>query len=293
MIIKSEVQMKDIKEPKQIIMVTKASGEEEPFSIEKLERSLRNAGASEATLKKIVDDIYQWLFHGVTTKKIYSRAFSLLRNQSDSAGLRYKLKQAILELGPTGYPFETLIGELFYKQGYRTEVGIVVDGNCVTHEMDVIATKQSVQHLVECKYSKHQGKQVSVQVPLYVRSRVNDIVKKRRSEAVYKGIDFTGWVVTNTRFSDDSLQYGKCCGLKLLGWDYPYGKSLKVLIEKYKIYPITILTNLTKNHKQILIEQGIVCCNQLADHMGELSKLKLTTRRINLVKRELEQLKKQ
>jgi len=272
------------------ILVTKASGEEEPFSVEKLKRSLRNAGAGEAIIEKIVDETYKWIYHGVTTKKLYAHAFSLLRHQPDVSGLRYRLKQAILELGPSGYPFETLIGQLFEKQGFSTEVGIVVDGTCVTHEMDVIATKNKEQHLVECKYSKHQGKQVSVQVPLYVRSRVNDIIKVRSEIAATKDFDFKGWVVTNTRFSEDSTQYGKCSGLNLLGWDYPYGNGLKNLIEKYKIYPITILHNLTKQHVTFLLEKEIVTCNQLAAKLNVLDELHLTKRRIKRLKAELKEI---
>lgn len=271
------------------ILVTKASGEEEPFSVDKLQRSLRNAGANEAIIEKIVADMYKWLYHGVTTKKIYAHAFSLLRHQPDVSGLRYRLKQAILELGPSGYPFETLIGQLFEKQGFSTEVGIVVDGTCVTHEMDVIASKGQEQHLVECKYSKHQGKQVSVQVPLYVRSRVNDIINVRSVKSATKDFDFKGWVVTNTRFSDDSIQYGKCSGLNLLGWDYPYGKGLKTLIEKYKIYPITILHNLTKQHVKFLLEKEIVTCNQLASNLKVLDELRFTNRRIKRLKAELKE----
>jgi hypothetical protein len=271
------------------ILVTKASGEEEPFSVDKLKRSLRNAGANEVIIEKIVDDMYKWLYHGVTTKKIYTHAFSLLRHQPDVSGLRYRLKQAILELGPSGYPFETMIGQLFEKQGFSTEVGVVVDGTCVTHEMDVIATKDKEQHLVECKYSKHQGKQVSVQVPLYVRSRINDIIHVRKAIPATKDLKFNGWVVTNTRFSDDSTQYGKCSGLNLLGWDYPYGKGLKNLIEKYKIYPITILQNLTKQHKQLLLEKEVVTCNQLNADLKILNDFKLTNRRFNKLKNELKE----
>ncbi|MDD4107279.1 MAG: ATP cone domain-containing protein, partial [Prolixibacteraceae bacterium] len=140
-----------------VILVKKASGEKEPFDAEKLRRSLQNSGAEDRLIEKIVADINAWIYPDVTTKKIYSRAFSLLRRERTAAAMRYKLKQAIMELGPTGYPFENFIGEIFKNQGFKIEVGIVTEGNCVTHEMDVIATNNKIQHLVECKYSKDQG----------------------------------------------------------------------------------------------------------------------------------------
>lgn len=270
------------------IQVRKASGDEELFSMEKLERSLQNAGANYEQIRKIIADVGAWIYDGATTQKIYSRAFSILRRQKTSAALRYKLKKAMMEFGTTGYPFENFIGQLFQEQGFHTQVGIIVDGHCVTHEMDVIATKQNIQHLVECKYSKDQGKQVSVQVPLYVRSRVNDIISKRKELSEFQGFSFLGWVITNTRFSSDSIQYGECSGLKLLAWDYPAGNGLKELIEKLKIYPVTILHSLTKNEKQFLIDQEIVTCNQLAKATHILNSMRLNNKKLQAISVELD-----
>lgn len=259
-----------------IILVRKASGEEELFAIAKLERSLQNAGASTASIESILENIEEWIFSGVTTKQIYSRAFAILRREKSSSAMRYRLKKAIMELGPTGYPFEQFIGQVFKKQGYNIEVGVVVDGACVTHEMDVIATQNKQQHLVECKYHKDQGKHVSVQVPLYVRSRVNDIIEKRKMMPEYKGLSFTGWIVTNTRFSEDSIQYGTCSGLKLLAWDFPRNNGLKEIVEELRLYPVTILHTLTKKQKQQLIDQNILTCMQLKEnfHLLGLSEKK-------------------
>ncbi|MBI9071367.1 MAG: restriction endonuclease [Melioribacteraceae bacterium] len=269
------------------ILVKKASGEEEPFDTEKLKRSLLSAGANSETISKIILDIECWIYSGVTTKKIYTHAFSFLRREKTTAALKYKLKRAILELGPTGYPFEKFIGKIFEKQGFSIDVGVVVDGNCVTHEMDVIATQNNTQHLMECKYHKDQGKQVSVQVPLYVRSRVNDIIKKRKEMLEYKDLSFIGWVVTNTRFSSDSIKFGTCSGLRLLAWDFPAGNGLKDIIAKLKVYPITILSQLKKEEKQNLLEQGIVTCSQLLQDQSSLSSLELSKQKVDRLIKEL------
>ncbi|MDP2889962.1 MAG: restriction endonuclease [Bacteroidota bacterium] len=269
------------------ILVRKASGVEEPFEKYKLERSLRNAGADDGLVQEIAKNIGEWITSGLTTKKIYSRAFSLLRKKETGVAIRYKLKQAIMELGPSGYPFEDFIGHLFDKQGYEVKVGQILEGHCVTHEMDVIATENKNQHLVECKYGSDQGKQISVQVPLYVRSRVNDIIKKRQESPEYEGFSFSGWVVTNTRFSADALQYGKCSELHLLGWDYPYGNGLKDLIERLKIYPITILSQLTKDEKQTLLNKGIVICLQLFNNQEILDSLELSKTKYIALEKEI------
>ncbi|HKL31694.1 MAG TPA: restriction endonuclease, partial [Tangfeifania sp.] len=227
-------------------IIRKASGEAEPFSQEKLEASLRRAGAGEETISEIAGDIKSWLTDGESTKNIYSRAFRLLRKKRSSLAARYKLKKAIMELGPSGYPFEHFIGQIMKNQGFEVQTGLVVEGHCITHEMDVIATKDSVQRLVECKFRNSQGKVSSVQVPLYVRSRVDDIIKKRKTLPEFQGLDFQGWLVTNTRFSLDAIQYGTCSGLNMLSWDHPQKNGLKDLIERDRIFPITTLVNLTK-----------------------------------------------
>lgn len=275
---------------RKIILIKKASGDEQPFSADKLEQSLRNAGADLSVAKEIVTDIGAWVCSGVTTKKIYGRAFSLLRKKKLKAALRYKLKTAMLELGPTGYPFEQLVGQLFKKLGYDVEVAVVVRGTHVTHEMDVIATLKSHQHLMECKYSQDQGKQVSVQVPLYVRSRVDDIVAVRKDLPQYDGFAFTGWVVTNTRFSSDSIRYGEGSGLQMLAWDYPQGNGLKDLLERETIFPITVLGQLTAKDKQELINRGIVSCMQLKDSLHVLDMMDLAPAKRKTLARELEEL---
>lgn len=273
-----------------IIFVKKASGEQEPFSSEKLERSLHNAGAKKEIISIIIADIMSWIYPGVSTKKIYHRAFSLLHEEKNGSSIRYRLKQAILELGPTGYPFEILTGELFKKLGYDIEVGVEVEGKCVSHEMDVIATKDKVQHLVECKYHKDQGKHVSVQVPLYVRSRVNDIISKRKTMLMYQNFDFKGWVVTNTSFSLDSIQYGNCANLNLLAWNYPVGDGLKENIEKYKLYPVTVLKKLNAKEKAFILERGVVTCPQLLEKKEILKELNLGKTKYNNVLNELKEI---
>ena len=279
--------MIQISSNKKSILIRKASGDDEYFDVKKLERSLHNAGAEELIIWKIIEDIQNWIYSRVTTKQIYSRAFKILRRDRAHTAMRYKLKEAIIALGPTGYPFEQFIGQLFEHQNYEIEVGVVVDGYSVTHEMDVIATKNQLQNLVECKYHKDQGKHVSIQVPLYVHSRVNDIVRKREKMPEYQNLSFKAWVVTNTRFSDDSIQYGKCNDLQLLAWNYPQNKGLKHLVESMKLYPITILHKLTKKGKLFLIKRGIVPCAQLLKDLTLIEELELTKNKQNALIEEL------
>jgi len=273
-----------------IVWVKKASGEQQPFEKSKLERSLQNAGADNEIVHEIVSDIESWITPGITTKKIYSRAFQLLNQKKTFAAIYYKLKQAIMELGPTGYPFEIFIGKIFEKRGYKVQVGQVLEGFCIAHEMDVIATNDTIQHLVECKYRTAQESNISIQIPLYVRARIDDIVKKRKDTGEYKNHSFEGWLVTNTRFSPDSMHYGKCCGLNLLGWDFPLGNGLKDIIEKEKLYPLTVLKQLLKKDKQLLLSSGIVLCSEILAKPEILNPFQLTKAKHNALMKELKEI---
>lgn len=272
----------------QIILIKKSSGEKEPFSVEKLINSLRKAGADEDVIQQVSSDIQSWIYDGVTTQKIYQKAFSLLKKKKNHpVASRYKLKEAIMELGPTGFPFEQFIGKVMETMGYSTQVGQIVKGCCVTHEVDVVATKNQEQCFVECKYGLSTEKNVNVKVPLYIRSRVNDIIKKREESGEYNGYTFYGWLVTNTRFTSDATDYGTCSGLHLLSWDYPAGNGLKEIIDREKIYPITVLNQLTKLQKQQLLEKDIVICRQLINHPEIIMSLGLSKMKSNMLKREL------
>jgi len=270
------------------IQVKKASGEKEIFDISKLEGSLHNAGASRIAIRQVIKGIEDWIYDGVTTKLLYTKAFSLLRKVQQVSATRYHLKKAIYQLGPSGYPFESFIGQIFERLGYQAKTGIIVDGHCLSHEMDVIATNHKEQFIMECKYHKDQGKHVGIQVPLYVKSRVDDIIRKRESLEEYSGLNFSAWVVTNTRFSTDAIQFARCSGIRLLAWDFPRGKGLKEMIEQVQIFPITILTHLLKKEKTILLEKGIVSCRQLCDQKEILDEFNLTSRKKKALLEELE-----
>src|SRR5688572_33362005 len=123
------------------IHISKSTGEVVPFSPEKLIRSLVRAGAPEATAQNILDQVLPQIYEGMTTRKIYQLAFKILRSKSRPLAARYRLKSAIMELGPSGYPFEKFIGEVLKQQEFSVEVGVIVKGRCVNHEVDVIAGK--------------------------------------------------------------------------------------------------------------------------------------------------------
>lgn len=268
-------------------LIRKASGDQEPFSENKLENSLKRAGADDRAVRTIISEIKPWLYNGVSTKKIYKKALKLLTSYKSGLAARYSLKKAIMDLGPTGFPFEHFMGQLLQHLGFKTEVGQLLEGKCVTHEVDVVATGDKVQYFVECKFYNSQGKYADVKIPLYIHSRFNDIVDKRKNLPEYKDFIFKGWLITNTRFTSDAMDYGRCAGLKLMSWDFPAGHSLKNIIEREGLFPVTALTTLKKEQKQILLEKGIVLCSQIVRQTGILNKLGLSENKKKKIMEEI------
>jgi Restriction endonuclease/ATP cone domain len=262
------------------INITKASGETALFSTEKLRHSLKRSGADEDTISEIIHKVQDMLYEGITTKKIYKLAFDLLKKQSRHVAAKYKLKQAIMELGPSGFPFEKFFAAILSHQGYVVKVGEIVKGKCVNHEIDVIAEKENQHFMIECKYHNQLGTISNVKIPLYIQARFKDV------EAAWVNIPghgtkfHQGWVVTNTRFSDDAKQYGVCAGLKLIGWDYPFKENLKDMIDTMGLYPLTCLTTLTKREKVYLLEKNVVLCKEICHNPQLLKSAGITDERI-------------
>lgn len=267
------------------IQIIKASGEKVKFSLNKLRRSLKRTGANNSTIDDIINVVRDELYQGISTKEIYNRAFALLKKKQPFYASKYKLKKAIYELGPTGFPFEHFVSAILKYDGYETTTNRVLQGVCVTHEIDIVAHKNNETTIIECKFHGEQGLKCNVKVPLYINSRYQD-VKAHWNSNRKNGTKLTqGWVVTNTRFTEDALRFGKCVNLFLLSWDYPKGNGLKDRIDRLGLYPITVSNLLTNREKQFLLSRDIVLCKDLIgdsfylDHLGvsEVRKEKILT----------------
>lgn len=272
------------------IYVTKASGEKSRYSEEKIRVSLKRVGANDEQIDYIISEIASKLYEGMPTKKIYRLAFTLLKEGSRHVAARYHLKEAIMELGPSGYPFEKYYSEILKRQGYKTRVGETIQGHCVTHEVDVIAEKENDYFMIECKYHNLRGVFCDVKIPLYIQSRFKDLEKQWLKLPEHKSFKHKGWVVTNTRFSTDAIQYGTCADLILVGWDYPAKGSLKDQIDSLGLYPITCLTTLTKVEKQRLLDKKIVLCDEILQNAKLLEENGIKQSRIKSVMTEVQKL---
>ncbi|KAA5826244.1 ATPase [Algibacter amylolyticus] len=272
------------------IDIIKSSGEKVKFSLEKLRTSLKRSGADNQVVNQIIDKVRDELYQSISTKEIYNRAFALLKKSKSHFASKYKLKKAIYELGPTGFPFERFVSAILKYSGYKTEVGTILHGKCVSHEIDVIARKNSEATIIECKFHSEEGLNCNVKIPLYINSRYQDIKNnwqklKKDEESLTQG-----WVVTNTRFTKDAIQYGNCCGLYLLSWDYPLNDGLKDRIDRLGLYPITVSTLLSQREKNFLLSRSVILCRDLINDKFYLDHLGVSETRKNKILDEISHL---
>ncbi len=268
-------------------LVEKASGDKVYFDSHKLVSSLIRSGASNELAQQILNAVGMIMHDGILTKTIYRKAYQILKRQERKIAVNYRLKQAVADLGPSGYPFEHFIGELFKARGFEVEVGKLVKGYSVTHEIDVVAKNSHKHVFVECKFHNYQGTKSDVKVPMYIRSRFEDINRARSYDPELKEIDTEGWIITNTRFTEDAEKFGADYGLNLLAWDYPEKSSLKSWVEMENLHPITCLSSLSGKDKRILLDKGVVMCNDLYSKIEAKEDLPLKPRNLRACKREL------
>ena len=243
--------------------VTKLTGEKEIFNYEKLERSLLKIGTDEDVIQEIFQEINKIAYEGISTSEIYRKAYSILRKKQKPVAIRYSLKKAVAMLGPTGFPFEKFISEIFKSQGYETVTDQIVKGRCVEHETDVVAWKENKLIMVEAKFHTDFGAKSDLKVVLYVKARYDDLLGLNFNFGGKDRILNEGWIVTNTKFSSAAIQYGECQRLNMVGWNYPYGNNLHNMIEREELIPLTALNSITMAEKNSFLSKGIVLSKDL------------------------------
>lgn len=251
-----------------MVQVLKATGEKEPFSENKLVSSIKRAGIPGNLQNKVLSHVKSTLYEDIPTSEIYKHITEYLEQEGNPMKAKYSLKRAIMDLGPTGYPFEDYVSDILKAKGYVTQVRSILTGKCVSHEIDVIAEKQGVEKLmVEAKFHNASGIRTDVHVSLYTKARFDDLKEKYKFDKA--------WLFTNTKITPDALSYAMCVGMGVISWNYPERESLRNLVDQYKLYPLTILPSLSKPQIQILLENHIVLVKDICKNKDSLDLLEL------------------
>jgi len=277
---------------KEEIFVVKANGRHEPFDSKKLLNSLVNSGASEEVAQSVLDHIIPEIHKDMTTGEIYRHAFDVLRTINRPVARSYSLRRAVMELGPSGFPFEDFVAEILRAKGFKCETRQVVLGECVPHEVDVVAYTDTKLIMIEAKFHNELGTKSDLKVALYIKARFDDIKENLFN---YGGKDrrvTDSWLITNTKFSSTAIHYGVCKNLTMIGWNYPEGGGLKEMIEEEGLHPVTCLTSLSQDDKESLLASGVVMCSKVRDNPKLLSEILGSEFKVEEVINEIKELYK-
>ena len=275
------------------VYIIKATGEREEFNPQKLQSSLMRSGAGDEEANKIVTQIESELKDGDSTREIYRRAFILLEQDERPAAVRYSLRRAIMELGPTGFPFENFIAEIFRTKGFETTTDFIAQGECAEHEIDITAWNKDKLIMIEAKFHNEYGVKSDLKVALYIKSRWDDLANQEfENFGPNKRKLDEGWLITNTKFSESAIKYAKCRNMKLIGWNYPEKGNLQDMVEEAHLHPITCLNSITQSDEKLLMEAGIVLCKQAKDNPDILKQTGLSNEKIEKMMKEIDLIQK-
>jgi len=257
------------------IFIVKNDGTKEEFSITKLKESLAKAGASAEVREKISNHIAREIEDGMSTSTIYHHAFDLLRKFEAPVVARYSLKRAIADLGPSGFPFEKFVAEIYRAKGFETLIDQMVEGKCVSHEVDIVAWNENKLIMAEAKFHNEIGMKSDLKVALYVKARYDDLKDKEFVYGTRRKID-EGLLITNTNFTEKAIEYSECAGARLIGWNYPKVGNLHDMIDDANLHPITCLTTISNSEKRALMDRGLILCQSVRNSADVLKDVGLS-----------------
>jgi hypothetical protein len=242
--------------------VTKIDGSKELFSPAKLCLSLRKAGAPRTVADEICKKVSDKVKPDDSTTKIFRKALTYLVGGDMHIAARYSLRRGLESLGPSGFIFEQYIETVLQAYGFATSRNKIIKGKCLSHETDVIASIGSKRFIIEAKYRNEPSIKTHVDVVMYADARLLDIVRgmPKKAQEEYEN---AMWVITNTKFTESSITYAKCRGIRLTGWNYPRGASLEDVISQKRLYPITVLPSLPLDTLPQFAKKGIILAQDL------------------------------
>lgn len=267
------------------------SGKKEVFSRNKLYLSIRRAGASKALAEKICDAVEKEIYPEIQTKEIFKKVQKILLKENPRSGIRYGLKEAMRLLGPSGFPFEKYVGDIFEQLGFSVVLNQYLQGICVFHEIDILAKEKKYLLIGECKYHILPGARVDLKVGLVHYARFLDL----KSGDFFKKTEFKNLkprpiIITNTKFTTKIIKYAECTGIDLLGWKYPELRGLEYIIESQGFYPITILPSFKGQLLEIFSQEKLMLVQDLLeiDTAKFCKKTGLSQKKISILKKEAE-----
>jgi hypothetical protein len=257
--------------PKNIVII-KSNGDEAVLDPLKITHTLQRAGATPELARGIAEKIAREAWRGMRTKEIYKMAMRELRKNHPAVAARYSLRDAIFRLGPAGFEFEKYMTLLLRAHGFKAVMPEILQGRCITHEVDILGEKDSRKFMAECKLRQSTNIYINIKDTMSTWARFIDLQEGAEDGKCPRVDD--AWIITNSRFSYDSIQYGTCKKMMMLSWNTPKDRPLPAWIDEKKLYPITVLSRLNKMHLDAFGRAEILLLENLVKYkIGDLAKI--------------------
>ncbi len=245
------------------ISVTKADGTKQLFDREKIVQTCLRMGANPQVALEVAKQVEPQLYEGIPTHKILQIIFSLMRKPKPALRHLFDLKQGISRMDPKP-EFEVFVRVLLAHSGFQVKPNMILRGLCGEHEADAIATKDGETYFVEAKHHINYHALTGLDESRIARAIIEDLTEGYQNGVTGIKIDHA-IIVTNTRYSEHAIKYGGCRGIMQVGWNSPERFSLRDLIEKHKLYPLSCLRGVSTDIRLRLVEVGIVLIKQLLE----------------------------
>lgn len=241
--------------------VVKKNGEEELFDSSKLCGSIKMVGVSEDLSNQICGIVSSSIESDVSSEDIFKITRRYLRQYDAGIAAVYALERGLSALGPSGFLFEQYIAAILKEMNYKVKTNVYLRGEGVHHEIDVWAEKGNVVYIVEAKYRNDYKTKTHISQIMYADARLGDIRRQAIKDNDMR--EYYMWVVTNTQFTDNAVNYVQHRDIQLLGWSFPKYINLMKIVYKKKLYPVTVLPSITKKALRKMSDKDIVLVKKL------------------------------
>lgn len=253
------------------VYVMKANGTRQLFDRAKVVRTCLRVGASGKIAEEVARRVEDRLYDGIPTSKILQLTFRLLRKYKPSTCHILDLRRGLGLMGSKP-EFESFVQVLLARNGFNVAPNRIIAGKCAEHEVDAIAKKDGVTYFVEAKHHVSYHTPTGLDESRIARAILEDVTEGFELGRSNLRID-RAMIVTNTRYSEHAMHYGKCRNILQIGWRSPANLSLQNLIEEKNLYPLSCLRGLENENRINLVNSGVVLVKQLLEeNMRSLAK---------------------
>ncbi len=244
-----------------MIKIKKADGRLEPYDGSKVIRTALHLGLDRADAEKLEKEVSEKVYEGMPTSQILSIIQELAKEFRPEVAHMRDLREAISAMRPKP-DFEEYARIVLREAGYLVELGRVLEGRCVSHEIDGIAFKGDEVFAVEVKHHVNHHTYTGLGTLVELWGTLEDLREGYRLG--FHSYAFTSAIlVCNTKISLHAERYARCKGIMYMGWRYPRAFALSDIVSRKKLYPVTMLKEISGEKLTRLGEQGIVTLNQL------------------------------